>query len=91
MNTEASGKSKRTWDVLSDEQRRKAIAEIIDYFQTERNEEIGVIAAENVLDFFLQNFGNMVYNKALDDMRPFLEKEFDGTLINMDVSLRRKD
>ncbi|KKU50917.1 MAG: hypothetical protein A3A28_01585 [Candidatus Sungbacteria bacterium RIFCSPLOWO2_01_FULL_47_32] len=82
---------KRAWDFLSDEQRRTVIDEIIGYFATEKNETIGVVAAENILDFFLQSAGNAIYNKALDDIKPFLASELESTLLNIDISLRKAE
>lgn len=79
----------RAWDFLSQKQRQTAVDDIINYFQTERDETIGIIAAESILDFFLQTTGSTIYNKALDDLRPLLEKELDGALLNIDISLRK--
>lgn len=83
--------NKRAWDFLNEDQRRTFVKEIIGYFATERNEEIGVVAAENILDFFLQNAGNTIYNRAIEDVKTFLEKDFGYTIINLDVSLRKKE
>lgn len=83
------GEVKRDWDVLSDARRRLVIDEIIAYFSEERNEKIGVVAAGNILDFFLQVVGNSVYNKALDDLKPLLEKNLGSTLLDVDISLRK--
>lgn len=66
---------KRDWDILSVEERKVAIDEIIGYFATERNEEIGFIAAGELLDMFLRTTGSTIYNHALDDVRPLLEKK----------------
>ncbi|MFZ1654758.1 MAG: DUF2164 family protein [Candidatus Moraniibacteriota bacterium] len=82
---------KRDWDVLSDAERRLAVDEIIAYFTTERNEKIGVVAVGSILDFFLQVVGNSVYNRALDDLKPLLEKNFGDTLLDVDISLRKVD
>lgn len=81
---------KRDWDVLSDEERKTAIDEIIGYFTTERNEEIGVIAAGELLDMFLRTTGGTIYNHALDDLRPLLEKNLATTLLDIDTTLRKQ-
>lgn len=82
--------SKRAWDMVSKERRKDAIKKIVDYFTAERDEELGVIAAEEILDFFLQTIGGDIYNKALDDMRPILEQEYENMLLNADISLRKQ-
>lgn len=80
---------KRDWDILTDEERKAAIDEIIGYFATERNEEIGVIAAGELLDMFLRTTGSAIYNHALDDVRPLLEKSLANTLLDIDTTLRK--
>jgi uncharacterized protein (DUF2164 family) len=80
---------KREWDILSEEERKRATDEIISYFTTERGEEIGVIAAGELLDLFLRSTGGDIYNHALDDVRPLLEKNLATTLLDTDVALRK--
>lgn len=80
---------KRDWDILSDEERKVALDEIIGYFATERNEDIGVIAAGELLDMFLRTTGSAIYNHALDDVRPLLEKSLATTLLDIDTTLRK--
>ena len=36
---------------------------MIHFFEKEREMEIGMIAMEDILNFFLQNVGGMIYNK----------------------------
>ncbi len=81
---------KRGWDVLADDQRRKIIGEIITFFSEQRDEKIGVVAAGEMLDFFLRTTSSSIYNKALDDIRPFLEKKLDDTLFDIDTFLRKQ-
>lgn len=52
---------------ISDEDKRILVDEIMAYFEQERDEEIGVIASENILEFFINTLGKYIYNKALDD------------------------
>lgn len=80
---------KREWDVLSDEQRRFLTDEIIGYFEMNRGEKIGIVAAGQLLDFFLRTAGRSVYNRALDDTKVFLEKSFGSVLLDIDVTLRK--
>lgn len=82
---------KRKWDMLSKEERQSAIDEIISYFATERNEEIGVIAAGDLLDLFLRTTSGAIYNHALDDLRPLLEKNLATTLLDIDTTLRKNE
>ena len=80
---------KRDWDALSDDERRFAIGEIIGYFEKERDEKIGMVAAGQILDLVLRLTNKPVYNRALDDIGLFLENEFNQMMVDVDVSLRK--
>lgn len=76
---------KRDWDVLSDAERRHAIGEIIGHFEKERGEKIGIVAAGQILDMVLRVTHSAVYNRALDTIKLFLEKN----IVDIDISLRK--
>lgn len=52
---------------LTFEDKQRLLNEIKNYFEQERNEKIGIIASEELLEFFLSDIGKYIYNKALDD------------------------
>ena len=54
---------------FSPEEKKKMQEEIIYFFQEEREEDLGIIGAETILDFFLDVLGETIYNKALDDVK----------------------
>lgn len=54
---------------LTPEEKKKLLEEIIYYFETERDEKLGIIASESILDFFMDSLGKHIYNKALDDTK----------------------
>lgn len=54
---------------LSPERKKQLLEEIVYYFETEREEKLGIIASEQILDFFMDNLGPLIYNKALDDAK----------------------
>lgn len=54
---------------LPKETQREAIASIVRYFQEERDEEIGQIAASGLLRFFLEEIGPSIYNQAVADIQ----------------------
>ena len=80
---------KKDWDVLSKDERQKITNEIITFFADERNEKIGVVAANQILDFFLRTTGGFIYNKALDDTKTFFEKKLVDSIFEIDVFLRK--
>jgi uncharacterized protein (DUF2164 family) len=52
---------------LSEQKRKDAIASIQQYFLKNMPEEIGALPASLLLNFFLQEIGPAVYNKAVTD------------------------
>ncbi len=80
---------KRKWDLLSKEKRGSCIEEIITFFKQKRGEEIGVVAAENILDFFLQNIGTEIYDKGVVDSKELLKRQFENLEVNLDLLLNK--
>ncbi len=80
--------SKRAWDSLSKEKRKSSIEEIITFFKEERNEEIGIIAAENILDFFLQNVGKDTYNKGVEDAIAVIKGRLEDVELDLDSLMK---
>ena len=76
---------KRSWDFISEESREKYTKEIINFFQTERSEEIGVIAAGELLDFFLREVGKDIYNGAIEDSRKLFKEQLDDLNYKLDL------
>lgn len=62
---------------LTSEEKKQLIEEIIYYFDTERGEKLGIIASESILDFFLDNLGKHIYNKALDDTKLWYSRRME--------------
>ncbi|MGG5254170.1 DUF2164 domain-containing protein [Neobacillus sp. SM06] len=60
------------------QQKDAMIREIQRYFYEERNEEIGNLAAENLLEFFKQNLGPHFYNEAIKDARLLVEQKMNS-------------
>ncbi len=63
---------------LSSEEKKRVMEEIRFFFQKERDEEIGFLAAEKVYDFFMDELGKEIYNKALDDARAWFRHNMDN-------------
>ena len=75
----------RKWDIITKEKREKLIQEIITYFKTKREQEIGVLAAEDILDFFLEALCEDIYNKAIDDAKAAIKQSFENLEIDLDL------
>lgn len=57
---------------LKQNQKKEYIDRIIAFFKEERGEDIGMLAAEIVLDFFLSDIGKVIYNKGIEDAYVFM-------------------
>lgn len=57
---------------LSKEKRAQLVGEIKHFFQIERDEEIGDLAAGAVLDFMLDKIGNEIYNEGVKDSYSYI-------------------
>ena len=77
-------KVKRNWERLSDEERKSVIEDLILFFENERDEKIGIIAAEEVLNFFLMTVGNKLYNKGIDDAKKVLKNRYEELQFDLD-------
>jgi len=75
---------KRKWDTISKERRESLIKEIIAYFKTEKDQEIGVIAAEDLLDFFLE-----ATYKAIQDSKNTIKQSLENIDIDLDLLLNK--
>ncbi len=62
---------------FSTEEKRSIIPLIQQYFEKERGEEIGNLAAEFLLDFFVSKIGPVIYNHAINDARNYLKERMD--------------
>jgi uncharacterized protein (DUF2164 family) len=80
---------KRNWDILDEKEKADAIDEIISFFRNERGEEIGVIAAGNILDLFLEKIGMHLYNKGVDATKDFFKKRLEENEIDLDATVKK--
>lgn len=76
-------KKKNKFEFESEEKRTKCLEDIIGFFHDERDEEIGFVVAEKILDFFLQTIGEDIYKKAIKDSKKLIK----GRLENLDIEL----
>lgn len=76
---------------LTHEEKTALIKEIQRFFAEEKGEAIGIIAAENLLDFFIESLGRKIYNKALDDARIWFAKRLEMVEVDYDLLYQRTD
>jgi uncharacterized protein (DUF2164 family) len=75
---------KRNWERLTDEEKKLAKEELILFFKNKRNEQIGIIAAEEILNFFLQSVGSKLYNKGITDAKKAIENRIEELNFDLD-------
>jgi uncharacterized protein (DUF2164 family) len=62
---------------LSEELKKQAVEEIKEYFIERRDEEIGQLAAELLLDFMMEKVGGIIYNQAIRDAQAFMSEKVE--------------
>jgi len=62
---------------LTDERRERMLRSIKKYFAEALDQELGDLAAERLLEFFVKELGAPVYNQAIQDARKFLLGKLD--------------
>lgn len=71
--------------ILSPERKTSLIKEIIDYFATEKDIEIGNIAAEEILNFLLVAVEREIYNQAINDVQKVIREGAENIAVNVDL------
>jgi len=62
---------------LSKDQKKRAVQDIREYFARERDEEIGDLAAEIILDFIIEKIGPYLYNQAVTDIQKYMGEKVE--------------
>ena len=79
---------------IGNEARKQALASIERYFSTHMDEEIGNLAADGLLSFFLAEIGPLVYNRAVADVQERLQArvmEVDGEVYEAEFQYWRSE
>jgi uncharacterized protein (DUF2164 family) len=83
-------KKNNRFDFESDELKMKYLKDIIGFFQDVRKEEIGFLAAEEILDFFTQTMGEEIYRKAIKDCQKMLRERVQDLDIELELLIPEK-
>lgn len=77
---------------LPKEQKEEIVKRVQAYFEEERSETIGALAAEQLTDYMLKELAPYLYNKAIADVRGLLAEKFgqiEDELYAMEKPIRR--
>lgn len=72
-------------NLINEEKRKVVINEIIIFFKEERDETLGIIAAESILNFFLEDIGKYIYNKGIEDSNSLIKNKLEDLEIELEV------
>lgn len=75
---------------IDKEKRHKLIADLKSWFLDNREEEIGDLQAELLIDFLIDKIGAEVYNQALNDAMIWLKAKLSDVEIDF-YSLEKKE
>lgn len=68
----------RKWNVNDKQLNQKCVDEVIARIQEiDDPEQVGVVAAQDVIDIVLENAGPVIYNQAIDDVLKNLKEKFE--------------
>jgi uncharacterized protein (DUF2164 family) len=76
-------------EFVSEEKRNEYLKTIIAYFHDVRNEKIGFVAAEDILDFFIANLGEEIYRKAIKDIQKTLREKMEDLDIEIELLVQK--
>lgn len=63
--------------IVTKEEKKNLIEEIKVYFANEREENIGDLQGELILDFILDKIAPSIYNQGINDMKNYMEEKID--------------
>lgn len=80
MNGVDFGMIRKNTIVLDKEKRQEMISSIKNYFEKERDEELGDLAAGMILDFITEELANEFYNQGVNDAYKFMNVRCEDLL-----------
>lgn len=80
--------TKKSFDLLSNKQREVAVKKIIDYFATEQDLDLGIIADEEVLDIFLASAGLTLFNQGVNQTKELVNNRLQQLGFEIDLLIK---
>lgn len=68
----------------TEEEKKYLLDSIIGYFEIERNNKIGYIAAEEILDFFVDQIGKKIHNQTILEVQKLLNVKIQDIDIELE-------
>ena len=75
--------------LISDEKEREVVEAIIAFYKRERDEEIGVIAAEEILELVIDLVGREIFNKGVDETVRLLQDRLGSVWVDVEAIVKK--
>ncbi len=62
---------------LSDARKEGMRRKVVEYFASERDESLGELASQLILDFFIEEIGPEIYNQGVEDAHTYMINSLD--------------
>ncbi len=79
---------KPDWDMLPDDTRKGVVNELIRFYKSEFDQDIGMIMADTLLDKFLELTAVEIYNEGIDSTERLVEDRISD--LKMELYMLRK-
>lgn len=76
---------KRKWDVTNEEAQKKCIDEVIARVDELETTEIGVIAAQDIIDIIIENLAPDIYNTGVADAQKVIQKKLQDIEVDLQM------
>lgn len=74
----------KKFDDMPEELKKKCISEVIARVEEIDGSEVGVIAAQDIIDIVTQNLGPEIYNKGLRDAKKLMQEKVSDLEFEID-------
>lgn len=76
----------RKWDIEDTELNKKCVEEVITRVQElENSDEVGIIAAQDIIDIVTENLAPVFYNQGVEDARKTVQDKIQDIEVDLDV------
>lgn len=76
---------KRKWDIVGEEAQRKCVGEVIARVGELESTEIGVIAAQDIIDIVTANLAPDIYNAGVKDAQKVIQKKLQDIEVDLEL------
>lgn len=82
-------KKKHIFDVLTDKRKEEAVEKLQRYFEEEFDEQMGIIAAQDILEVIMRSVSADIYNQGVSDAKEATRERISDLQVDLDVLLKK--